>query len=137
MAPDRGDGQHHRVRTMTTTKARKQRKAQFNAPWHKRHRLMSAHLSEEYLEDKKRKLPRAVPVRKGDVVKIMRGDDAGKEGKVASADYRSLRITIEGITHAKSDGTQIAKTIHPSNVLIVKLDETDPLRLKKFEGARE
>jgi len=121
---------------MTTTKARKQRKAHFNAPWHKRRRMMSAHLSEEYLEDKKRKLPRAVPVRKGDVVKIMRGDDAGKEGKVATLDYRALRITIEGITHAKSDGTQVAKTIHPSNVRIVKLDETDPLRLKRFEEAR-
>jgi large subunit ribosomal protein L24 len=121
---------------MTTTKARKQRKAHFNAPWHKRRRMMSAHLSEEYLEDKKRKLPRAVPVRKGDVVKIMRGDDAGKEGKVATLDYRALRITIEGITHAKSDGKQVAKTIHPSNVRIVKLDETDPLRLKRFEGAR-
>lgn len=99
--------------------------------------MMSAHLSEDYLEDRKRKLPRAVPVREGDIVRIVRGDDAGKEGKVASVDYRRLRITIEGITHAKSDGTQVAKAIHPSNVIIKKLDETDPLRLKRFEGARE
>ena len=98
---------------------------------------MSAHLSEEYLTEKKRKLPRAVPVRKGDIVKIMRGDDAGKEGKVASVGYRDQRITIEGITHAKSDGTQVAKPIHPSNIVIVKLDESDPLRLKRFEGARK
>ena len=97
---------------------------------------MSAHLSEKYLEEKKRKLPRALPVRKGDVVKVMRGDDAGKEGKIATLDYRSFRITIEGITHAKSDGTQVAKAIHPSNVLIVKLDETDRLRLKRFEEAK-
>ncbi len=96
--------------------------------------MMSAHLSESYLEEKKRKLPRAVPVHKGDVVKVMRGNDAGKEGKVATVDYRTFRITIEGITHAKSDGTQVAKSIHPSNVLITKLDETDPLRLKRFEG---
>jgi len=98
---------------------------------------MSAHLSDSYLEERKRHLPHAVPVRKGDIVKIMRGDDAGKEGKVATVDYRALRITIEGITHAKADGTQLAKEIHPSNVLITKLDETDPLRLKRFEGARE
>jgi len=122
---------------MTTTQPRKQRKAQFNAPWHRRRHAMSAHLSDAYLEEKKRKLPRAVPVHKGDVVKIMRGDDAGKEGKVAHVDYRSFRITIEGITHAKSDGTQVAKAIHPSNVVITKLDETDPLRLRRFEGARE
>ena len=98
---------------------------------------MSAHLSEGYLEEKKRTLPHAVPVREGDVVKILRGDDRGKEGKVASVDYRRLRITIEGITHAKSDGTQVAKAIHPSNVIITKLDETDPLRLRRFEGRRE
>jgi len=122
---------------MTTTQARKQRKAQFNAPWHRRRRMMSAHLSESYLEERKRKLPRAVPVREGDIVKVMRGDDAGKEGKVASVNYRSFRITIEGITHAKSDGTQLAKPIHPSNVVITKLDETDPLRLRRFEGAKE
>jgi len=99
--------------------------------------MMSAHLSESYLEDRKRKFPRAVPVRKGDIVKVLRGDDAGKEGKVASVDYRDFRITIEGITHAKSDGTQVAKAIHPSNVIITKLDETDPLRLRRFEGRRE
>lgn len=104
----------------------------FNAPWHRRRHLMSAHLSEAYLEERKRKLPRAIPVRKGDMVKLVRGDDAGKEGKVANVDYRSLRITIEGVTHAKSDGKQVAKPIHPSNVIIVKLDETDPLRLRRF-----
>lgn len=125
------------MRTMKTKQPRKQRKAQFNAPWHRRRRMMSSHLSEDYLADRKRKLPRAVPVRKGDVVKILRGDDAGKEGKVATVDYRDLRIEIEGITHAKSDGTQVAKPIHPSNVIIVKLDETDPRRLERFEGARK
>ena len=109
----------------------------FNAPWHRRRRLLSAHLSDSYLEEKKRKLPRAVPVRKGDVVKVLRGDDAGKEGKVSSVDYRRLRITIEGITHAKSDGTQLAKPIHPSNVVIVKLDESDPLRLERFEEGKK
>ena len=62
----------------------------------------------------------------------MRGDDAGKEGKVATVDYRRLRITIEGITHAKSDGKQVAKPIHPSNVVITKLVETDPRRLERF-----
>ena len=98
---------------------------------------MSAHLSQSYMAEKKRKLPRALPVRKGDVVKIMRGDDAGKEGKVASVDYQKVRITIEGITHETADKKQKAKRIHPSNVMIVKLDESDPLRLRKYEGAQE
>jgi large subunit ribosomal protein L24 len=98
---------------------------------------MSAHLSEDYLEERKRKLPRALPVRKGDVVKVMRGEFGGREGKVARVDYRSLRITIEGLTYGKADKKQVAKPIHPSNVMITKLDETDPLRLKRFEGVKK
>jgi large subunit ribosomal protein L24 len=122
---------------MKTTQPRKQRKRVYDAPWHVRRKLVSSHLSAEYLEDRKRKLPRAVPVRKGDVVKILRGEHRGREGKVAAVDYRRLRITIEGITYEKADKTQIAKPIHPSNVVIVKLDETDPLRLKRFEGGKK
>ena len=125
------------MRTMKSKQPRKQRKALAEAPWHRRRKLMSAHLSEEYLEERKRKLPRAVPVRKGDVVRVLRGEYRGREGKVAAVDYRSLRITIEGLTYAKSDKTQVAKPIHPSNVIIKKLDETDPLRLKRFEGAKK
>lgn len=125
------------MRLMASKHPRRQRKSAFRAPWHRRRRMMSSPLSEAYLEERKRKLPRALPVRKGDLVKVVRGDDAGKEGKVATVDYRSLRIMIEGITHAKADGTQVAKPIHPSNVVIVKMDETDPLRLRRFEGGGE
>ena len=125
------------MRSMTTKQPRKQRKALAEAPWHRRRKLMSAHLAAEYLEERKRKLPRALPVRKGDVVKVLRGEFRGREGKVAMVDYRNLRITIEGLTYAKADKTQVAKPVHPSNVIIKKLDETDPLRLKRFEGERK
>lgn len=121
---------------MTSKQPRKQRKALADAPWHRRRKLMSAHLAAEYLEERKRKLPRALPVRKGDVVKVVRGEFGGREGKVASVNYRSLRITVEGLTYGKADKTQVAKPIHPSNVIITKLDETDPLRLKRFEGEK-
>ena|SRR5213593_3264836 len=118
---------------MTSRQPRKQRKALAESPWHRRRKLMSAHLAEEYLEERKRKLPRTLPVRKGDVVKVLRGEHRGREGKVAAVDYRSLTITIEDVTYAKSDKSQVAKPIHPSNVIIKKLDETDKLRLKRFE----
>ena len=124
---------------MATKKARKQRKRAFNAPLHVRHKMMSSHLASKYLDQEKTVYPRSVPVRKGDMVWIARGDDAGKEGKVATADYRLGRITIEGITQAKADGKQVAKKIHPSNVIITKLDESDPWRKRKIEelGKRE
>lgn len=122
---------------MTSRQPRKQRKAIADSPWHRRRKLVSAHLAEDYLEDRKRKLPRALPVRKGDIVKVIRGEHRGREGKVSSVDYRSLRITIEELTYGKADKKQVAKPIHPSNVIIKKLDETDPLRLKRFEGERK
>ena len=124
---------------MATIKARKQRKRAFNAPLHIRHKMISSHLASKYLEDEKTAYPRSIPVRKGDMVYIMRGDDKGKEGKVATVDYREGTITVEGITHAKADGKQVAKKIHPSNVLITKIDDSDAWRKGKLEslGKRE
>ena len=68
------------------------------------------------------------------MVWIARGDEKGKEGKVATVDYRSGIITIEGITQAKADGKQVAKKIHPSNVIIIKIEESDPWRKRKIES---
>lgn len=104
---------------------RKQRKARFNAPLHIRHKFMSAPLSEE-LRDKYGR--RSFPVRKGDTVKIMRGDDKGKEGKVRSINLKEEKITIEGIVIAKSDISEVPRPIHPSNVVITKLELKDKMR---------
>jgi large subunit ribosomal protein L24 len=124
---------------MKSRKARRQRKELHTDPWHKRRKRMSAHLSEKYIGDEKKAYPRAVPIRKGDTVRELRGGDKGHEGKVASTDTKSMTITIEGLTLKKADGTQIGKKIHPSNLEIVKLDLSDPLRREKFEalGDRE
>jgi len=124
---------------MATIKARKQRKRAFNAPLHVRRKMVSAHLASRYLHDEKMHYPHAIPVRKGDTVFIMRGDDKGKEGKVATVDYRAGTVTIELITHAKADGKQVAKKIHPSNIMITKIDDSDAWRKGKLEslGKRE
>ncbi|UCE73479.1 MAG: 50S ribosomal protein L24 [Methanomassiliicoccales archaeon] len=114
-------------------KPRKQRKTLYEAPLHKRRKMISSHLSSKYLEDIKHYYPRSVIVRKGDTVKIVRGSLAGHMGKVESIDTRSMRITVDGATISKADGTQIAVKIHPSNVIITKLDLSDTIRKKKLE----
>lgn len=106
----------------------------YNAPWHKKRKRMAAHLSAKYLGDEKKTYPRAVPVRKGDTVLVIRGADKGHEGKVATTDTKSMTITIEGLTMKKADGTQVGRKIHPSNVIITKLDLSDPMRREKFEA---
>lgn len=114
-------------------KPRKQRRRVYKAPLHQRRKMIASHLSSKYLEDAKHYYPRSAVVRKGDTVKIVRGSFAGHVGKVESLDMRSMRITVDGATIAKADGTQIAAKIHPSNVIITKLDLSDPIRKGKFE----
>ncbi len=113
---------------------RKVRKALFTAPLHKKRKMLSAHLSEELML--KYNL-RSLPVRKGDMIKVMRGTFKGHIGKIANVDTNSRKITIEGVTIAKSDKAQVAKPIDSSNVLITKLDLSDPLRSKKLELRKE
>lgn len=119
---------------MRSTKARKQRKELHSGPWHKKRKKMAAHLSEKYLGDEKKTYPRAVPVRKGDTVLVVRGADRGHEGKVATTDTKTMTITIEGLTRKKADGTQTGKRIQPSNVIITKLDLSDSERRERIEA---
>jgi hypothetical protein len=43
-------------------------------------------------------------------------------------------VTVENATIAKADGTQLPKWVHPSNLLITRLDLSDPWRKKKLEN---
>jgi len=115
---------------MVSIKSRKQRKILFNNPQHQKRKSISAHLIEDLLlkYDK-----RSLPVIKGDTVKVMRGSYKGHEDKVASVNVNRRSLEIEGITMTKADGNKIAKPIHPSNVIITKLNLTDKWRRKKFE----
>ncbi len=117
-------------------KARKQRKALYNAPNHVRSAMISSHLDEPLRKEYKM---RAVRVIKGDTVRVMRGDEdvLGQEGKVQEVETKTGHIIIEGVTIAKADGTQTARPIHSSNVLVTKLNLTDPRRKDKLTQAKE
>ncbi len=113
---------------LTTSKQpRKQRKALYNAPLHARNKLMSAMLSKD-LKEKYNK--NSLPVRVGDTVKIMRGTFKDIEGEVSKVDYSSYKICVEGAVNRKQDGSESLYPIHPSNVMIVKIDDSDERRFK-------
>ena len=103
----------------------KQRKKFFNAPAHIRHKQMAAPLSRELSVSKGAK---TLPVRKGDTVRIMRGDNKGFEGKVSRVDLKQYRLYMEGLTREKVDGTNIFLPIHPSKVEIRNLSLDDKYR---------
>ena len=108
-----------------TTNPGKQRKGLTTAPAHVRHKLMAAPLSSELIASKGAK---TLPVRKGDTVRIMRGDNKGFEGKVSRVDLKAYRIYMEGLTREKVDGTNIFLPIHPSKVEIRNLTLDDKMR---------
>lgn len=108
-----------------TKNPRKQRKMHFNAPAHIRHKQMAAPLSPELLAQRGIK---ALPVRKGDTVRITRGDHKGFEGKVSRIDLKRYRVYLEGLTREKVDGTTVFVGLHPSKIMIRTLNLDDKIR---------
>ena len=113
-----------------TSKPSKQRKRLYTAPLHIRYKLLAAPLAPELRE---KYGFRSLPVRVGDKVQVLRGDFKGFEGKVLSVNRKKFRITIEGITREKVDGTTINVPIHPSKVMITELNLDDKWRRKIIE----
>jgi large subunit ribosomal protein L24 len=72
-------------------------------------------------------------VKKGDTVMVMRGDRKGLEGKVTQVNRKSYRILVEGADREKVDGTKISVPIHPSKVMITRLNLDDKWRKKILE----
>jgi len=119
---------------MSSKKPSKQRKRFFNAPLHKRGKIMSVHLSPELREKYK---VRSLPIRKGDRVRIMRGDAKGMEGKVVRVDRKKYRVYIEGVTRTNQRGEEVLIPIHYSNLMLIDLDLSDPWRKRKLESILE
>jgi len=115
---------------MKTTKPGKQRKRMHQAPLTERYKRFSAPLSPKL---KEKRNTNSVPVKTGDTVKIMRGDHKGFEGKVSRVDRKKYRIFVEGATREKVDGTTTLIPIHPSKVMITRLNLDDKWRRKMLE----
>jgi large subunit ribosomal protein L24 len=116
---------------------RKQRKYRVNAPWFVKRKLLSVNLAKEL---RKKYGKRNFPVRKGDNVKIIRGEFKGKSGNITEVRYDKLQVLIEGIYRSKKDGTKIAVPFHPSHLQIRDLALDDAQRktaLERKKGAEK
>lgn len=111
-------------------KPRKQRKFLYTAPLHLRREILSSHLSKELREKFKR---RALPLRKGDDIQVMRGKFKGKTGKVSRVNYKRYRVYIEGITRKRTVGTETQVALHPSKLKIINLNLDDKRRREIIE----
>ncbi|MEK6949865.1 MAG: 50S ribosomal protein L24, partial [Nanoarchaeota archaeon] len=89
-----------------------------------------AHLSKD-LHKKYGK--RSANLRKGDSVKISRGQFRNKTGKVEEVNLKETRAYVSGIEHVKKDETKSRLPIHPSNLIITELNMDDKRRAKILE----
>ncbi len=82
-----------------------------------------------------------VRITKGDTVRVMRGDDKGKEGKVIKVYPKTGRLTVEGVNIVKrhrkartaeeqSGIVDFPAPIHSSNVMLLDPKSGDPTRVK-------
>jgi large subunit ribosomal protein L24 len=80
-------------------------------------------------------------VSKGDTVRVMRGDDKGKEGKILRLYPKTGRVLVEGINivkkHRKArtadDQSGIIEApapVHSSNLMLLDAKTGDPTRVK-------
>lgn len=113
---------------------RKQRKFRAKAPLHIKKQFVSAGLAKSI---RKNYVKKTIPIKKGDKVKIMRGNFAKKEGKVITVLLKIGKIEIEGIQTKKRDGSNANVRIQPSNVQIIELNLSDKKRLAKLKGEKK
>lgn len=109
---------------------RKQRKALYNDPLHKRRKRLSVNLSKDLREDYGK---RSLTVKAGDTVEVVRGEYKEKKGKVVSVDVKNYKVKVEGVIAKKTEGTDIFVPIHPSNLVIVDTDMKDDFRNKVLD----
>ena len=92
-----------------------------------------------------------MPVTTGDTVRVMRGEDAGKEGKILRVFPKTGRVTIEGINIVKrhrkarraeeqSQIMEMPAPVHHSNVMLLDPKGGAPTRVRyrrDDEGTKE
>jgi len=142
VAPYRRCGDNYCMRIIMSSKQpRKQRLARYTAPYHRRHREMSAPIDRGLRERQLSRgfmYPRAIPVRKGDRVMIVRGEGkTGSASKVAKIDRKARKVYVEGFTYFKSDGTELQRPIDASNLVIINPDWSDVRRRKLLNRVNE
>ncbi len=109
--------------------ARKQRKYRRNAPLHIKNRFLSIHLSKE-LRGKYNK--KNITARKGDKVRVLRGQFKGKTGTIDRVDTKKSKVYVTGLEMIKKDGSRALYPVNPSNLMASEFSLDDKMRKKSM-----
>jgi len=115
---------------MKTKKPSKQRNRIRKAPLHRKQKLIASHLVKTLAQQYKK---RSLGARKGDEVKILRGDFKGKTGKIAKINLKKMRVFIEGVKRKRVSGEEVLIPIHPSNIILTTVTMDDKKRKNILE----
>jgi large subunit ribosomal protein L24 len=91
------------------------------------------------MERKRNQQPK-LHIRRGDTVKVLAGDDRGKEGKVLEVNREKRRALVEGVNmmtkHTKPSAgkpeggiTKVESSIHISNLMLIDPASGKPTRV--------
>ena len=105
-------------RTEVSSKSRVQRKDQLGAPSSIKRKLMSCHLVKSLRDQYK---IRALPIKRGDEVKILKGKAKGKSGKVVQVYRKRNVIYVDKVNREKQNGQTVFLPIKPCYCVIEKL----------------
>nr|AJS11598.1 50S ribosomal protein L24P [uncultured archaeon] len=70
-----------------------------------------------------------MPLRKGDVVRVMKGKFKKKTGKIITVNEKRLKVEIEGLQIKKQDGSKVNVRFNPSILQITELNIEDKKRI--------
>lgn len=110
------------VKKTSPISPRKQRRHIYKSPLHTHKKMLKCRIDEFLREEY---TMRSLVPKKGDLVRIMRGQFRDTEGKILQIDYKKIRIFVDSATTTKADGKEVQIPLHPSNLMLVKLELDD------------
>lgn len=96
------------------------------------------------MKQKKNKKPVKLHVKKNDIVKVLAGEDKGKQGKILYVEPEKQRAIVEGVNivskHVRPNATYPNGTIekkeapvHVSNLMVIDPKSNEPTRIGRKE----
>jgi ribosomal protein uL24 len=115
--------------SVSSTSPRRQRKALYTADSFERRIRMGVPLSREL---RSRFHRRALPIRKGDTVRVLSGSFVGREERVAKVDRRGYRVTLDNVTLKTADEKLKPLSLSVGKLVITRLNLSDPWRRRSL-----
>ncbi|MFW9991554.1 MAG: 50S ribosomal protein L24 [Candidatus Odinarchaeota archaeon] len=119
-----------------TKSPKKNRRRVRNQPLHRNRKKLNVSLSADLRE---KHGIRNLPVRKGDVVSLIKGKDTliGEKKRVMTVSTSKMKLQIDGVKLNKTDGTEVLRWVSPANIKIVQLGKVDQFRQKIIDRRKE